>query len=86
MPREQAGAPVTVRYWAGARAVAGVDEDALDSCATVAQAMAAVVLLHPALAPIVPVSTLLLDGLAATPGTALPPGAVLEVLPPFAGG
>ena len=86
MPGEQPRSPVTVRYWAGARAVAGVDEDVLDGCATVAQAAAAVVRLHPGLVAVVPVSTLLLDGRATSGDTSLPGGAVLEVLPPFAGG
>ena len=86
MPGDRAGAPVTVRYWAGARAAAGVDEDVLENCVTVTQAAAAVVGLHPDLAAIIPVSTLLLDGRAASRDAALPPGAVLEVLPPFAGG
>lgn len=84
MPPEQGA--VTVRYWAGARAAAGVDEDDLLGCPTVADAASAVVGLHPALGAIVPVSTWLLDGRAAPPDAALAPGAVLEVLPPFAGG
>lgn len=84
MPGEQG--VVTVRYWAGARAAAGVDEDALHGCPTVAAAASAVVGLHPDLGAIVPVSTWLLDGRAAPPDTALAPGALLEVLPPFAGG
>jgi sulfur-carrier protein len=83
---EQSPVRVTVRYWAGARAAAGVDEDAFDHCPTVGSATAAVVARRPALEPIVRVSTLLLDGHVVTPQTALPPGAVLEVLPPFAGG
>ena len=83
---EQASVRVTVRYWAGARAAAGVDEDAFEHCPTVGSATAAVVARHPALGPIVRVSTLLLDGRAVTPQTSLSPGALLEVLPPFAGG
>ena len=83
---EQALAGVTVRYWAGARAAAGVDEDAFVDCPTVASATAAIVARHPTLEPIVAVSTVLLDGRVVTPQTALVPGAVLEVLPPFAGG
>lgn len=84
MPGEQGA--VTVRYWAGARAAAGVDEDALHGCPTVADAAVAVVSLHSSLAAIVPVSTWLLDGRAVPPHTALDPGSILEVLPPFAGG
>lgn len=86
MPGEQAGAPVTVRYWAGARAAAGVDSDEVIGCATVAEAVAAVTERRPSLAPVAAVSSLLLDGRPAARDHQLPPGAVLEVLPPFAGG
>ena len=37
MPPEHAGAAVTVRYWAGARAAAGVDSDTVTGCRTVAR-------------------------------------------------
>lgn len=86
MAQVQAGAAVAVRYWAGARAAAGVDQDDLTGCATVGEALAASVALHPALEPVVKVSTVLLDGRAAHRDAALSPGAVVEVLPPFAGG
>ena len=86
MPEGQLGAGVTVRYWAGARAAAGVDEDRVADCPDVAAALHAVTALHPALAAVVGVCTLLLDGRVVAPTTALPPDAVLEVLPPFAGG
>lgn len=85
MPRERT-VPVTVRYWAGARALAGVDSDVVTDCATVGEAVAAAVTLHPSLAPVAAVSTLLLDGQAVTRAEPLPGGALLEVLPPFAGG
>ena len=91
MPRDNDSASpavstVTVRYWAGARAAAGVETDLLRDCATVADAMAAVEALHPGLAPVTAVSTLLLDGRATQRDRPLPDGSVLEVLPPFAGG
>jgi sulfur-carrier protein len=86
MPREDSSRDVTVRYWAGARAVAGVDSDLVTGCATVREAVAAVTALHPDLARVADVSTLLLDGRAATRDEPLRPGALLEVLPPFAGG
>jgi molybdopterin synthase sulfur carrier subunit len=86
MPREQDGAAVTVRYWAGARAAAGVDEDVVAGCATVGEAVRAVARLRPALTAVAAVSTLLLDGRAAHREDPLAPGSVLEVLPPFAGG
>jgi molybdopterin converting factor small subunit len=86
MGQVQAGAAVAVRYWAGARAAAGVDQDDVPGCATVGDALAAVVALHPALDAVVKVSTVLLDGRVARRGAALAAGAVVEVLPPFAGG
>jgi molybdopterin converting factor small subunit len=42
--------------------------------------------LHPGLAAVTAVSTLLVDGRATHRDHELPDGAVLEVLPPFAGG
>jgi molybdopterin converting factor small subunit len=91
MPRDHDAASVTlrtatVRYWAGARAAAGVETDLVHDCATVAEAVAAVDALHPAIASVTAVSTLLLDGRAARRNDPLPDGSVLEVLPPFAGG
>ncbi len=86
MPGGQAGAPVTVRYWAAARAAAGVDADEVRGCATVGDAVAAVTSQRPELARVAAVSSLLLDGRPTARDQVLPPGAVLEVLPPFAGG
>lgn len=86
MPSEVTTAPVTVRYWAGARAAAGVDSDTVTGCATVGEAVTAVTRLRPALEPVTAVSSLLLEGVPADRDAALPAGAVLEVLPPFAGG
>ena len=89
MPSEQVSEPgsasVTVRYWAGARAAAGTEQDVV-SGQTVGDVVSAVTALHPALEPITAVSTLLLDGRAVTRDVALADGTVLEVLPPFAGG
>jgi sulfur-carrier protein len=86
MPPQAAAATVTVRYWAGARAAAGVDSDTVSGCATVGDAVAAVTRLRPALEPVTAVSSLLLEGVPAGRETVLPAGAVVEVLPPFAGG
>jgi molybdopterin converting factor small subunit len=76
---------VTVRYWAGARAATGVASDVVTG-GTVADVVAAAVALHPALRPVVAVATFLLDGSAAPGDRAVPAGATVEVLPPFAGG
>ena len=41
---------------------------------------------RPGLAAVLPVCTVLVDGLASGPDDAVPAGAAIEVLPPFAGG
>jgi sulfur-carrier protein len=86
MPGGQDGADVTVRYWAGARAATGRESDVVGGARTVGEALDAATALHPPLAPVAAVSTLLLDGLAVGREASVGPGAVLEVLPPFAGG
>lgn len=77
---------VTVRYWAAARAAAGRDTEQLSGCQTVRDVVAQVNQLHPDLRAVTAVSTLLMDGRPASPAQPLTAGAVLEVLPPFAGG
>jgi molybdopterin synthase sulfur carrier subunit len=78
-------AEVTVRYWAGARAAAGLDEEPLtaERLGDLVQTLA-----HraPALAEVLSVSSLLVDGLVSPPTRVLADGDVVEVLPPFAGG
>ena len=76
---------VTVRYWAGARAAAGVPADVVDG-ATVGDVVSAAVALHPALESVAAVATFLVDGSASPRDRAVPAGATVEVLPPFAGG
>ncbi len=76
---------VTVRYWAGARAAAGVSQDVVPG-GFVRDVTSAVAGLRPALVPVLAVATLLVDGVRCGPHDRVPPGAVLEVLPPFAGG
>ncbi len=86
---------VTVRYWAAARAAAGVDNDQVEVAAdaTLADVLASVRGLHadrPRLADVLAVCSVLVgDRPVATsdPATvALAPGDVVELLPPFAGG
>lgn len=83
---------VVVRYWAGARAAAGVAEEAVRA-ETAADAIAQVKDLHadnPSFARVVGVCSLLVDGVQARTGAdlsnPLKDGSVIEVLPPFAGG
>ncbi|MGG5260277.1 MoaD/ThiS family protein [Phycicoccus avicenniae] len=85
-PGTSADATVTVRYWAGARAAAGVDGDVVAAPATVGALVDALAASRPGLVEVLPVCSVLVDGLAASGADPLPPGAVVEVLPPFAGG
>lgn len=76
---------VTVRYWAAARAATGRGSEQVAGD-TVAAVLAECVGRHPGLGPVVTVATVLLDGRAVTDSEMLAEGAVLEILPPFAGG
>ncbi|MEO5611129.1 MAG: MoaD/ThiS family protein [Ornithinibacter sp.] len=77
---------IRVRYWAGARAAAGLDEEAVIGPATVGDLLALLTARHPDLASVLPVCSILVDGRASTADVALPEGVAVEVLPPFAGG
>jgi len=86
---------VTVRYWAAARAAAGVEADVLpvDDGTTLADVLAAVRELHtdrPRLADLVAVCSVLVGdrpvGSAEPSGVPLRAGDTVELLPPFAGG
>lgn len=78
---------VTVRYWAGARAAAGCEQELVDA-RTVGDLLAAIGV-RPPLAKVLSASSLLVDGSAVRRDDVahqLPGGAVVDVLPPFAGG
>jgi molybdopterin synthase sulfur carrier subunit len=81
---------IAVRYFAAARAAAGVEEEKvqLSAGASVADAVAELRRLHPADLPrILDAVSYLLDGIAVRDLTRpLRDGAELDVLPPFAGG
>jgi len=83
---------VTIRYWAAAKAAAGVPEESVQA-ATLAEALAAAVASRAPDDPLRNVlarSSFLVDatpvGRAARESVVLGDGAVVEVLPPFAGG
>jgi sulfur-carrier protein len=79
---------VTVRYWAAAKHAAGVAEEKLDA-ATLAEALAEAVARRPAdteFRAVLARSAFLVDGEQAAEAVVLAEGAVIEVLPPFAGG
>jgi sulfur-carrier protein len=80
-------ATVTVRYFAGARAAAGVDTETRDA-ATLDALVAQIVDSHgERLERVLTACSFLVDGTSARDrAVALQPGAVVDVLPPFAGG
>ena len=78
---------VTVRYFAGARAASGVDTEQLPA-ATLDELVGRIVDVHgDRLARVLTACSFLVDGTTTRdPGVWLAPGAVVDVLPPFAGG
>jgi sulfur-carrier protein len=77
---------VTVRYFAGARAAAGVPGETVDA-ATVGDLITHLATRGEPLARVLSVCSYLVDGLAARDhATPLYDGATVDVLPPFAGG
>lgn len=78
---------MTVRYWAGAKAAAGREEQVVEA-GTVGELLGAISG-HAPLDRVLQASSLLVDGTAVRrDDTAhpLPADAVVDVLPPFAGG
>jgi molybdopterin converting factor small subunit len=75
---------VTVRYWAGAARAAERDEEQLVA-ETVGELRSSLGS-RPALQKIAVVASFLVDGQVAGEATRLTDGAVVDVLPPFAGG
>lgn len=86
---------ITLRYWAGARAAAGVETDvmAVSAPVTVAQVREHALALHPGsdqLGRVLAVCSVLVDdtpvGRRDPDSVSVPVGAHVEFLPPFAGG
>ena len=78
---------MTVRYFAGARAVAGVDTETRDA-ASLDELVGQLVDAHgERLERVLTACSFLVDGTSTRDRTlVLAPGAVVDVLPPFAGG
>jgi len=80
---------VTLRYWAAAKDAAGVAEEKVDA-RTLAEALACVRARSERLSMVLARSSFLVNGEPAgirpPEAVALPVDAVIEVLPPFAGG
>ena len=83
---------VTLRYWAAAKEAAGVAEEDYDAAATVADLLRQAQQRHPdgRLARVLARCAFLVNGepvgLRPHDSVTLNPGAVVEALPPFAGG
>lgn len=81
---------LTVRYFAGARAATGVPDESIELAGepTVADVLTLVHERHgDKLTRVLAASSFLLDGVAVRDrGTAVRSGALLDILPPFAGG
>ncbi|ABS05089.1 thiamineS protein [Kineococcus radiotolerans SRS30216 = ATCC BAA-149] len=79
---------VRVRFFAGAAAAAGREEEQLPVPAgtTLDALVERLAGRGPDLAKVLAASSFLLDAVAARPGDELTPGVTLDVLPPFAGG
>ena len=75
---------VTVRYWAGARRAAGRESEQLHAADLTD--LLAQLSTRTALAPVIAASAVLVDEVTADPAQPLYDGAVVDVLPPFAGG
>lgn len=76
---------VTLRYWAAARAATGVDAEQRPS-GSVQEVLDGACADHHGLDRVAAVASFLLDGVAVDAQAPVPPGATLDVLPPFAGG
>jgi len=77
-------ATVTVRYWAGAKRAAGHESESLDADSI--EELRRLLAGRPELTRVCTASSYLVDGEQAHEGTTLTDGAIVDVLPPFAGG
>jgi sulfur-carrier protein len=85
-------AEVTIQYWAAAREAAGVEQETVEA-GTLAEALELIVARRgddARLRSVLATCSFLVDGTSAgrsmAAGASLPDGAVIEVLPQFAGG
>ena len=76
---------VTIRYFAAARAAAGESSETADAT-SIGDLIGTVSADRPELARVLGICTFLLDGERVTRATPLHEGALVDALPPFAGG
>ncbi|HSX66824.1 MoaD/ThiS family protein [Nocardioides sp.] len=87
-PPDATATTITVRYWAGARAAAGVAEESYAGPQSLEDLREAAIARHPEsdrLAGVLAVCSVLVDG-RQPQGGEVGAGSVVEFLPPFAGG
>ncbi|MBD2757936.1 MoaD/ThiS family protein [Yimella sp. cx-573] len=75
----------TIRYWAGAKAAAGVESEVVEADSVTA-ALQQVTAARPALGLVVPHCAVLVGGRRVEGDHTVAPDDVIELLPPFAGG
>ena len=75
---------VTVRFWGGARRLAGHGEERI-AVATLSE-LRETLAVRPGFAGLCEVASFLVDGQVTADASLLAPGSVVDVLPPFAGG
>jgi molybdopterin synthase sulfur carrier subunit len=79
-----AAATVVVRYWAGAKRAAGQAQERIPASSL--DDLLAQLRTRPELAAVLASATYLVDGVRVDPQATLSDGAIVDVLPPFAGG
>ena len=80
---------VSLHYWAGARAAAGVEAESIQATSIADAIRLAQATRNPAFSRVIQACSLLVDGVAAHPGDldrVLTEPVRVDVLPPFAGG
>lgn len=77
---------ITVRYFGGAAEAAGVESEQCAPAGRLDELTAALADAHPDLERVLPVCSFLIDEASAAADTPLGDDALVDVLPPFAGG
>lgn len=77
---------ITVRYFGAAAEAAGADSEERAPAASIAELSEALAEAHPGLGRVLDVCSFMVDERSAAADSPLPEDALVDVLPPFAGG